>query len=121
MGLVLGQQDLGEQTVNEHVQDLLASAIMASRATDARDFINRKIGTVREHINLYAPPDPNDPNDQSRKKNIGERMKKHLEVARNKLKRLKGKTQQRAEEAISRAEDELDRWIKGGEINPPSP
>lgn len=100
--------------VDAFVQGALLNIVFASRANDTRDFVSTKVSTVLEHLVKYAPPDPDDPDDQSRKKNIGERMKKHLDQARSRLKRLPQRQQEQLEKLIQRTQEQLDRWIAGG-------
>ena len=66
-----------------------------------------------EHVGRYPPPDPNDPHDRSDKKGVGDRMRKHLEAAKERLKRLKGKTREIYEGRIRAAEEALEDWIAG--------
>jgi len=103
----------GGQTVGDRISNALANVLFSGSANDTRAFIDAKVTTVLEHISRYAPPDPNDPDDKSRKKNIAKRMKKHLEAARNRLKRLRGNTKEQYAELIRRTEELLDRWIAG--------
>jgi RHS repeat-associated protein len=97
------------------LSDALANIFFSGgQGAAARDFINAKVVTVLQHIGKYSPPDPNDRRDQSDKKGLGDRLRKHLEAARNRLKRLKGNTREQYEELIRRTEDALEEWIAGG-------
>jgi hypothetical protein len=69
-----------------------------------------------QHIAKYPSPNPNDPRDKSDKEGVYNRMKKHLEQAREKLKRLSGKTAKNYEELIRRTEEQLENWWSGGPV-----
>lgn len=102
--------------VSEHltfqpVSNAIANVFFATQADSARNLINAKVTTVLMHISSYSSPGgPNEPDDRSRKKNIYERMKKHLEQARDKLKRLKGKQKDDYARKIKDAAEKLEKW-----------
>jgi hypothetical protein len=103
----------GGDTVGTAVSNSFFDLFFSSQADNTRNFVNRKITTVLSHIGSYPPPNSEDPNDQSWKKNIGDRMRKHLEAARNRLKRLPKRQLEEYEELIRRTEEQLERWISG--------
>lgn len=94
----------------------IANTFFASKADNARNFVNAKVTTVLEHISRYSPPNPNDPNDRSNKKNIYNKMKGQLKDAKDHLRRLKGKTAEAYEELIRRTEAQLESWWSGGGV-----
>ncbi len=99
-------------TVGHHIT-LGLTTVFTGRSGESKDFINTKIKTVYDHISTYSPPEPDNQDDRSRKKNIFNRMKKHLEQGKQKLKQLRGKTKDQFEQLIRNAEKSLDDWWKG--------
>jgi len=62
------------------------------------------------HIARY-PPNPNDPDDKSNKKDIYDRMKKQLEQAAGRIKRIAGSDrQQAAMKLIKHTLEQLEAW-----------
>jgi RHS repeat-associated protein len=104
-----------EAVTSDLLSEGLSAIFFSSAGAAAEAFINLKVTTVQEHIQNYSAPDPNDPNDRSDKKNIVERMRKHLEAAKDRIKRIPGKKRRKqAEELINRTQEQLERWWNGG-------
>lgn len=100
--------------IDQVIQGALDSLFFASQAEGARNLINTKVTTVLLHIQSYSSPGgPNEPDDRRRKRNIYERMKKHLEQARDKLKRLPEKQRDDYAGRIRDAAEKLDKWWQG--------
>jgi RHS repeat-associated protein len=96
------------------LSDALSNVFLSGQAEATRNFINAKVTTVLQHIAKYSSPKDSD--DRGNKKNIYERMKKQLEQAKSRLKRLSGKTATSYEDLIRRTEEQLENWWSGGPV-----
>lgn len=118
LGLGANEIDLGHgRTFGTWLSDAVANQVFSSKIRESQDFINKKVATVQEHVGRYAAPDPEDPNDRSRKQGIFQRMKKHLEQAKNELRHLPDRQRGHFDSLLKRTEEQLDRWFlnSGGE------
>jgi hypothetical protein len=104
---------VSEALTFQPLSNAMVNVFFASQADNARNLINAKVTTVLAHISSYSSPGgPNEPDDRNRKKNIYERMKRHLDQARDKLKRLPGdKQKEEHAKRIRGAAEKLEkRW-----------
>lgn len=105
---------VSEALTNDAVSDQLSTVLYSSKADASRRLVHSKLLTVQQHIMKYPSPDRKDPDDESKKRGVYNRMRRHLDQAKDRLKRLPPKQREALNRLIRHTEDQLERWWSGG-------